>query len=101
VKADGDDLALALSAPAQYRAEYNSDPPRLILDLIGVRNELKADVIPAPAPRIARIEARAWPGEPPILRLVIHLQSPATYTIFAQAPGIVVRFLFPSDLKSP
>jgi len=100
VMMDGDFLVLTLSGPARLREDFEADPPRLMLDLIGVKSALDADFVMPSNPHIPKISAMPRPGDIPALRLIIQLQSAVSYEIAAQSPGLVVRFAFPSDEKA-
>jgi len=88
-----DGVTLNLSAGIEPVSEFLTSPPRLVLDLPGVKNGLWADELGAWPPHIreVRVEA-AEPG--PRLRVTISLDAPATYQVTRKGKQVVVRFLF-------
>jgi len=100
VMIDGDVLALTINGPARFKEDFESNPPRLILDLVGVKSALGKDFLMPSSPRILKISALARPGEPPMLRLTVQLKQATSYEVAAQPPGLVVHFIFPADEKT-
>ncbi|NWG00670.1 MAG: AMIN domain-containing protein, partial [Thermoanaerobaculaceae bacterium] len=88
----GVSVVLASGAPLVGKTFTLADPPRVVLDLPGVVNQVKRRVHPVEAAGIQRVRIAQFATEPaPVVRVVVDLERPLPYDFTTLETGAVLR----------
>jgi len=98
-----DGLALRLEADADltYKVFRLENPPRLVVDLLGVSAPLAAQA-PGDVPGLRAVRYSLWKpsATEPIVRYVIETSAPVTYEVDDRGAAITVRVTLPEGLAA-
>ncbi|MFQ5877868.1 MAG: type IV pilus secretin PilQ [Acidobacteriota bacterium] len=86
---------VVLTADGQLEHEHFElqDPPRLVIDLLGVVNRAGTSAIPVTSDFLTRVRVAQFASRPrPISRVVLDMSGPRPYAIVPTETGLVVNF---------
>ncbi len=68
-----------------------SNPPRIVIDLPGVKNEVRRRVVPVQAATVSRVRISQFQTQPePVTRVVVDLTGPIAYRLHADGERLAV-----------
>jgi len=96
----GDRVAVWLLADGNLTAKdfVLANPPRVVLDLLGVKNSVRRRVLPVAGGLVTRVRVSQFQSAPEqVTRIVLDLARPAPYTIHRNGERLSVLVGGPSD----
>jgi type IV pilus assembly protein PilQ len=94
---DGVSVSLLGDGNLQARDFVLANPPRVVIDLPGVRNEVRRRVLPVKGGPVSRVRISQFQSSPePVTRIVLDLVRPSAYTVRADGERLSVH-VGPSD----
>jgi len=91
----GDAPKVTLHADGALREEHFelANPPRLVVDLVGVRDRTVQKSLSVESSVLSRVRVAQFASKPqPVARVVFDLAAPRAYGIEASADGLVIEF---------
>ena len=87
-----DQVDVHLTQPAKYNTFTTANPPRIVLEVLGVGMSLTTRVYAGRGANLKRVRAGQFQGEPnPIARVVMDLKQMAKYTVTPDGNSLVVK----------
>lgn len=88
---DGVSVSLLGDGNLQARDFVLANPPRVVIDLPGVRNEVRRRVLPVKGGLVSRVRISQFQSSPePVTRIVLDLVRPSAYTVRADGERLSV-----------
>jgi type IV pilus assembly protein PilQ len=89
------DRAVVLTADGGLSHEHFElkNPPRLVIDLVGIVDRTPAKSIPVPSEILSRVRVAQFATKPkPVVRVVLDMRAPRPYAIVPTEDGLVIDF---------